>query len=70
MENTLVLSSLTYAQRAKRLLGAEGINAAVVRSDAVRAVRGCGYGLKIRAEYADKAVDILSRNSIRVISII
>lgn len=65
---TLVFTSVTYALKAQRLLAAQHIHSALTRSSAVRAVRGCGYGLRLAdASRSEEAKQLLAQNGIRVL---
>ena len=70
MYKALVLSSVTYAQKAQRILASAGIRSTIMRSAAVRAVKGCAYGLRLQAEQVDQAVEILTAQSIGVLAIV
>ncbi len=69
MERILVLTSVTYAMKAKELLQKERIPSSLTRESAIRAIRSCGYGVKLDAEDAPRAEVILSRAGIRVLGI-
>ena len=64
MRKTIVLSSVTYALKAKDLLAAHGIRAEIVRSRAVRNVRGCGYGISFDAALLASAQSILASEGV------
>ncbi len=66
MKNTIILSSVTYAMKAQRLLNSAGVNCNIVKSDGVRAVKGCGYGVQIYGDI-NGAADILRKNGIRIL---
>lgn len=55
----LVCRSLTYAQRALRVLERAGIRAYVVRTTRDTAQEGCGYSVKVRENSALEAIDVL-----------
>lgn len=61
MYKTLVLSSVTYAHKAQSILSRAGIRSTIMRSAAVRAVKGCAYGLRLQAEQVDRAAELLGR---------
>lgn len=68
---TIVLSSVTYALKAQKLLAYERIYSEITKSVEVRAVRGCGYGLKLRnREQLNTAVSVLERNGIKPLGVV
>ncbi len=69
MEPILVLSSITYAMKARDLLKDNGIPSLLTRSAAIRKVRGCGYGVRISRENRDKAEALLKGAGIHVLGI-
>ncbi|MEG1743739.1 MAG: putative Se/S carrier-like protein [Clostridia bacterium] len=66
MKNTIVLSSVTYAIKAQKLLEPYGIGSSLTRSSGVRAIKGCGYGLKINGDVQD-AARIIKKDGIRIL---
>ena len=67
---TMVFSSVTYALKAQRLLDSRHIYTTLVRSGAVSAVRGCGYGLRpIHDGLTEKALVILAEAGITVLGL-
>lgn len=69
MYKTLVLSSVTYAHKAQSILSRAGIRSTIMRSAAVRAVKGCAYGAP-QAEQVDRAAELLAAQSISVLAIV
>lgn len=69
MDLIFVLSSVTYAMKARDLLSAQGIRSELTRSSAIRKVRGCGYGLRIRTSDRERAEQILIRAGINILGI-
>lgn len=69
MNCTFVLSSVTYAMKASRLLSREGIQSSPVKSPEVRKVRGCGYGIAVYGS-CDRAKAILDSNGIKILGAI
>lgn len=67
MELIMVLSSVTYAMKARDLLSAQGIRSELTRSSAIRKVRGCGYGLRIRTQDKERALGILLQAGINIL---
>jgi len=69
MELIMVLSSVTYAMKARDLLSAQGIRSELTRSAAIRRIRGCGYGLRIRARDKERAQQILIQAGVNILGI-
>ncbi len=69
MEFILVLSSVTYAMKARDILAAQGIRSELTRSSAIRKVRGCGYGLRIRLQDRESAERLLIQSGINILGI-
>ncbi len=69
MDLIFVLSSVTYAMKARDLLSAQGIRSELTRSAAIRKVRGCGYGLRVRASDKENAERVLVRAGINILGI-
>ena len=63
----LIVSSITYALKSKSLLEARGIAASVEKIKNVKALGGCGYGVRVRSVMADAAAKILAANGIHVV---
>lgn len=63
----IVLSSVTYALRAVDILKENSIPANLTRSSAVKKIRGCGYGVAVKAENYEKTLSLLSENGIKII---
>lgn len=66
MKNVIIVSSVTYAVKGQKLLSEAGITSVLTRADEVRAVKGCGYGLRIRGNLRDAAL-VLKKNGIRIL---
>ncbi len=64
MKIVLVLTSITYAQKALDLLTENGIPARLVRSRSVKKIRGCGYGVKFDEKYSDEAERLIQLHNI------
>ena len=69
MNCTFVLSSVTYAMKASKLLAYEGIPSSPVKTTEVRKVRGCGYGISVRSG-CERAKAILAGNGIKILGVI
>jgi len=57
--------SLTYAQRAVRLLERENIHARLGKAPQVVTPGGCSYGVKVRAKDTERAIAHMSMGGIR-----
>lgn len=60
----IVIGSITYAMKAKKIVNEYGITASVVKYEGLQH-RGCSYGIKIRYEQYMSVVGILSEHGIR-----
>ena len=60
MHYLLSFRSLTYAQRAARILERAGITGTVSRVPKAAAARGCAYCVAVPARYRDRAVAVLT----------
>ena len=64
----IVLSSVTYALKAQKVLIENGISGILEKLSADRTGKGCGYGVKIASANLERAVEILRKNRIRVMA--
>ena len=62
MRYLIMCRSLTYAQKAARLLERNGINVGIRRAPQELSGAGCSYSVSVRANKAIKAVEILREN--------
>jgi len=69
LESTILLSSVTWAIRAQKLLDARGILSDIRKITAHRGLNGCGYALKVRGG-GIAARDILRSAGIPVVDIV
>lgn len=60
MQYLLTFRSLTYAQRAARVLERAGVTGTVSRVPKAAATRGCAYCVIVAARHRDWAVNILT----------
>ena len=60
MHYLLTFRSLTYAQRAARILERAGVVGTVSRVPKAAATKGCAYCVTIAARHRDRAVDLLA----------
>lgn len=58
--------SLTYAQRAARLLERSGVTATVAKVPQQLVSSGCGYGVRIHAQQLDRVQRILQQGEITI----
>lgn len=63
-ETVIPLRSVTHAMKAKKLLDGHGIAARVVKPDARRSEKGCGYGVAVDGSKAEKVKLLLDKNGI------
>ncbi len=64
MEQYLIMCrSLTYAQRAERVLSQNGINSNVIKAPQNLLTGGCGYAVSLRKNF-DKAYSILNSSGL------
>ena len=66
----IVVSSITYAFKAKDILDSRGINSKVEKIKKVAALNGCGYGLRIAENNVKNAVRFLNYSGIKTVDII
>lgn len=55
----IMLRSLTYAQRASRLLERAGIYSSLTKAPQGATVKGCSYGVKVQERHVDYAMQVL-----------
>ena len=60
----ITLGSMTYAIKAKRLLGSIGIPSRLIKVDSTESKEGCQYGIEIPYAAFMHAIDILRSNRI------
>ena len=63
-ETVIPLRSLTHAMKAKKLLSEPGIPAKVIKPDARKSEKGCGYGIAINTHQAEPVRHLLKENGI------
>ena len=61
-----ICQSLTYAQRAERILGRNGIPSAIVRVPEKLRGEGCGYGVRVAEKYGHRTHEIISGSGLRL----
>ena len=62
----IVLSSVTYALKAQRILMSQGISSLLEKLTTTQSKRGCGYGLRVTDANLERALSILKKERIRV----
>lgn len=66
-ETILLLRSVTYAMKAKRLLEARGIKAKVVKPTPSSSEHGCAYGVSVTSRFADSALMLLKEHGMTAV---
>ena|GEM_PF-909378 len=66
----IILTSITYVNKAKYLLAQNNIKSGVVKLRATMERRGCGYGLEIRGNYLNSAVSLMEKYMIKIVEIV
>lgn len=61
---TIIVGSVTYAIKARKLLARHDIVATLQKIDAQNSGAGCNYGIKINSGYFFDTVAILKQNGI------
>lgn len=64
MRYLIMSRSLTYAQRAARVLEKYGISAGVIKAPAGLSGNGCGYSVAVSSNRGHKAIDILRKEGL------
>lgn len=71
MAKTLImLSSVTYAYKAQKLLEQNWIKCTVVRTPKAHQDTGCSYSLQIDSQRAEEAEAIIRQKGIRILRIV
>ena len=63
---TAALTSLTYAMKAQKILGAAGLHSDIVKLSAGSTKHGCEYGVQFRCEYEEQIKRTLRSSEIGV----
>ena len=66
----LILTSITYVNKAKYLLAQNNIKSNIVKLHATIERRGCGYGLEIKENYLHVSVSIIENCKIKIVEIV
>ena len=64
-----IFRSLTQAQRAAGVLGRGGVPAQVTKAPGGLGGEGCAFAVRIRAQYHDRALDMLRREGLRPVKV-
>lgn len=62
----ITFRSVTFAQRAEKLLNQQGHRASLMRTPRWMEEQGCGYALKLWANHISPAVKLLRENRIQL----
>ena len=65
----IILTSITYVNKAQYLLAQNNIKSSIVKLHSSLERRGCGYGLEVRENFLRTAVDIIEKYQIRIVEI-
>lgn len=68
-KNLIMVTSVTYAMKAKEVLIRRGIRSDIVRTPKHRSPTGCGYSLYV-PKRTDEAVGILNSAGIKVLGVL
>lgn len=68
-QSLIVLSSITYAYKAQKMLDQMWIRSTVIRTPRPYSNKGCGYSLLIRGSLSG-AVAALKREGIRILDVV
>lgn len=66
MQYIIMCRSLTYAQRAERLLDRNGIYAGLTKAPQGITPEGCTFGVKLQGKHIKKALAIVRASGIKV----
>ena len=69
MSYIIILTSITYVNKAQYLLSQNNIKSSIIKLQSSLERRGCGYGLEVRENFLRTAVDIIERYQIRIVEI-
>jgi len=69
MSYIIILTSITYVNKAQYILAQNNIKSYIIKLRATVERRGCGYGLEINENYLHTAVSIIENNRIKIVEI-
>lgn len=70
MSCIIILTSITYVNKAQHLLTQHNIKSCMVKLQATQERRGCGYGIEVRDNFFKAAVSIIEKYKIKIVEII
>ena len=59
MQIVIIFKSVTYAQRAERILAKKGITSNIIKAPFGKNAGSCAYGVKLNDKYIAQACDII-----------
>jgi len=65
----IVLTSITYVNKAQYLLSQNNIKSSIVKLRSSLERRGCGYGLEVRENFLRAAIGVIENQGIRIVEI-
>ena len=65
----IILTSITYVNKAQYLLSQNNIKSSIVKLRSSLERRGCGYGLEVRENFVRTAMSLIENNGIRIVEI-
>ena len=68
-ENLIICKSITYAQRISRILQYAGIGNQITRIPTRLVKSGCGYGVRVRADWLDEALSEIKKENMHPIAV-
>lgn len=69
MDRIFVLTSVTYAMKARDALAEENIPAILTREAAIKKIRSCGYGVRVAGRDAERAESVLKERNILILGV-
>ena len=66
----IILTSLTYVNKAQYYLAQNNIKSCIIKLQATRERRGCSYGIEISGNYLRSAVSVIEKCGIRIVEIL
>lgn len=65
----IIVSSITYAMKAKSILKSKGIYVDITKTSKYSVQQGCGYAL-ILSKNVEQAIEILKNNNINILGVV
>lgn len=69
MQIVIIFKSVTYAQRAERLLASKGIPSNVMKAPFGKIIGSCAYGVRISDKNIVTAIDIIKESKLPLVDI-